>query len=104
MRSREGCRKDGGCRNETHDEFIRRNFIMNGEIQIGGNIYGVFLEILEIVVHGIDVYTSRRHFESLILEIVAIIAVLTRDDRSKNKFLTFDSTALQRADSRPLGL
>lgn len=47
-------------------------------------------------------------FESLILEIVVIIVViivvLTRDDRSKNKFLTFDSTALQRADSRPLRL
>lgn len=43
-------------------------------------------------------------FESLILEIVVIIVVFTRDDRSKNKFLTFDSTALQRADSRPLRL
>lgn len=46
----------------------------------------------------------RDIFEPLILGIITIIVVLTRDDRSKNKFLTFDSTALQRADSRPLGL
>lgn len=52
-----------------------------------------------------SMYMCRRDiFEPLILGIITIIVVLTRDDRSKNKFLTFNSTALQRADSRPLGL
>lgn len=41
MRSREECRKDGGRRNETHDEDTT-NYILNGKIKMGKNIYGNF--------------------------------------------------------------
>lgn len=88
MRSREEYRKGGGRRNETHD--TTKFYILNGEEYLW--------KFWKLYVH---MYMRRRDiFESLILGIV----VLTRDDRSKNKFLTFDSTALQHADSRPLGL
>lgn len=40
MRSREECRKDGGRRNETHDED--ESYILNGKIKMGKNIYGNF--------------------------------------------------------------
>lgn len=94
MRSREECRKGGGRRNETHD--TTKFYILNGRGDKNGEEY--LWKFWKLYVY---MYMRRRDiFESLILRIV----VLTRDDRSKNKFLTFDSTALQHADSRPLGL